>query len=205
MQSKSLKGNQLTSWLVEWSVSFSFYPVRKWHVNRILVEAGFYFCQWLEACKKGEECSVYFSKSRFISVEQRQRWEFLNPLVVSVLKFRFFSSAQSCWVAIVTRLLPHNPVRLTGYRFSTKWGQDQNPNSGHHSHKAGGLRLRAARRLSCGCCAMMDVFALMAQAALLGDPVSCQELDCYAADGIEPKNKGMLFPEMFSGGVLGIL
>lgn len=132
MQRESFKGNQLTSWLAEWSVSFSFYPVRKWHVNRILVWAGFYFCQWLETCKIKKKKSVYFilfiyflksvyfSISRFVSGKKRQRWQFLNPLVVSVLKFCSFSpSAQSCWVAIAMTP-PPQPVRLTGYRFSSQ-------------------------------------------------------------------------------------
>lgn len=187
MQRKRFKGNQLTSWLAEWSVSFSFYPVMKWHVNKILVWAGFYFCQWLETCKKKREGrSVYFSISRFVSVKQRQKWEFLNPGVVSVLRFHFFSPpAQSCWVAIATWLLPHNPVRLTGYRFSSKWGQDQNPDLGHWSQKVGGLGPRTT--LCPGCAEYDGRSAMVAYVALLRDPVMHRELNCHTADGITPR------------------
>lgn len=153
MRRGSVKGNQLTSWLAEWSASFSFYPVRKWHVNRILVEAGFYFCQWLETCKK-EKRGLFILAYQDAYLQNKDRKESFWILWWSpwVLKIQVFSPpARSCWVAAATWLLPHNPVRLTGYRFSSKGGQDQNPNLGHWLQKGGlVLRPRTAQRPSAG-------------------------------------------------------
>lgn len=190
MRGESVKGNQLTSWLAEWSASFSFYPVRKWHVNRILVEAGFYFCQWLETCKK-EKRGLFILAYQDSYLQNKGRKENFWILWWSllVLKFQVFSPpARSCWVAAATWLLPHNPVRLTGYRFSSKGGQDQNPNLGHWSQKAGGggaeaedsseSLCRAAREamgvwpwwLRCRCSGPQSALASLSATQQLGRP-----------------------------------
>lgn len=60
-----------------------------------LYKQAFIFVNGWKLVKKREEGSVYCSISSFISV--KQKWVFLNPLVVPVLKFHFFCpSARSC-------------------------------------------------------------------------------------------------------------
>lgn len=131
-----------------------------------LYKQAFYFCQWLETRKKKNkekrglfilayQDSFLWNKGRdksFWILWWSPSWNFISSLLLP----------WSCWVATATWLLPHNPVRLTGYRFSSKWGQDQNPNLGHWSHKVGGLRPRTALRPSAGCTWSDGRFALVA-------------------------------------------